>query len=161
MKNLLSDLRYAVRTLPKSSGLVLVALLSLGLGIGVNATLFSIFNAMFLRSPTASRPKGLLRIWIGSANKASYPNYRDLSEQASGVGRPLEALVFSRSTTLNLRDAEIVEKVSAQILANDFFVRLGIQPELGRVFSGDAASPDRNPRETVISHGCWKRRFGG
>ncbi len=142
------DLRYAARALRASPGLVAVAVLSLGLGIGVNITLFSVFNAVFLRQVSASDPAHLRRIWFGGGNKSSYPNYRDLL--ASNV---LPDLAASHGTELNLRNGDDIEKVFVEVLTGNFFRALGIGPASGRTFTTEEDV-------VVLSDGCWRRRFG-
>jgi predicted permease len=142
------DFRYAARALRASPGLVAVAVLSLGLGIGVNITLFSVFNAVFLRQVSASDPAHLWRIWFGGGNKISYPNYRDLL--ASNV---LPDLAASHGTELNLRNGDDIEKVFVEVLTGNFFRVLGIGPASGRTFTTEEDV-------VVLSDGCWRRRFG-
>src|SRR6266404_1977855 len=143
------DLRYAARHLWASPGLVTTAVLSLGLGIGVNTTLFSIFNAVFLHQVTASDPDHVFRIWPGEGNKLSYANYRDLL-----ASKAVPDLAGSHGTELNLRIGEDVEKVSGEILTPNFFRVVGIAASTGRTFTAE-------DDVVVISDGCWRRRFGG
>ena len=83
MNSLFWDLREAVRGLRKSPGVVFVCVLSLGLGIGVNLTLFSGLSAMFFDVPTMARPHEVIGIEPGNSNQLSYLNYRDLKD--SGI----------------------------------------------------------------------------
>jgi predicted permease len=142
------DLRYAARALRASPGLVAVALLSLGLGIGVNTTLFSIFNAVFLHQVSASDPAHVWRIWFGGGNKISYPNYRDLL-----ASRILPDLAASHGAEMNLRTGDDIEKVWGEVLTADFFRVLGIGAASGRTFITEEDV-------VVLSDGCWRRRFG-
>src|SRR5947209_15705368 len=121
------DLRYAARHLWASPGLVTVAVVSLGLGIGVNTTLFSIFNAVFLRQVSAPDPQRVWRIWPGAANKLSYANYRDLL-----ASNAVPDLAGSHGTELNLRTGDDVEKVSGEVLTANFFSVPGIAASSGR-----------------------------
>jgi len=143
------DLRYAARSLGASPGLVTVAVLSLGLGIGVNTTLFSIFNAVFLRQVSASDPQRVWRIWPGGGNKLSYANYRDLL-----ASKAVPDLAGSHGAELNLHTGDDVEKVSGEVLTANFFPVLGIAASSGRMFTAEE-------EVVVISDGCWRRRFGG
>jgi putative ABC transport system permease protein len=122
--------------------------LSLGLGIGVNTTLFSIFNAVFLHQVSASDPAHLWRVWFGGANKISYPGYRDLLES-----RILPDLAASTGDQLNLTTGDDIERVSGEILTADFFRVLGIGAASGRTFTTEQDV-------VVLSDGCWRRRFG-
>src|SRR6266404_5913523 len=129
-KKMLQDLRYAARALRASPGLVAVAVLSLGLGIGVNTTLFSIFNAVFLRQVSAADPAHVWRIWFGGGNKISYPNYQDLLES-----KILSDLAGSHGDELNLRTGADIERVFGEILTADFFRVLGVSAAAGRTFT--------------------------
>src|SRR6478672_8690821 len=126
------DLRYAARALGARPGLVTVAVLSLGLGLGVNTTLFSIFNAAFLHQVSATDPAQVWRIWVGASNRFSYANYRDLLANTS-----LPDLAGSHGAELNLRTGENIEKVSGEILTENFFRVLGIGAAAGRTFTSE------------------------
>src|SRR5260370_14708489 len=147
-KKMLQDLRYAARALRASPGLVAVAVLSLGVGIGVNTTLFSVFNAVFLHQVSASDPAHLWRIWFGGGNKISYPDHRDLLES-----RILPDLAASSGDQLNLRTGDEIERGSGEILTANFFRVLGIGAASGRTFTTEEDV-------VVLSDGCWRRRFG-
>jgi putative ABC transport system permease protein len=129
---------------------VAVAVLSLGLGIGVNTTLFGVFNAVFLRQVSASDPGGIWRIWPPGANKISYANYRDLRDS-----KVLSELAGSHGAELNLRTSGDIERVTGEILTGNFFQVVGVAPAIGRAFGPS----DENV--AVISNGAWKKRFAG
>src|SRR2546428_6996550 len=143
------DLRYAARHLWASPGLVTTAVLSLGLGIGVNTTLFSIFNAVFLHQVTASDPDHVFRIWPGEGNKLSYANYRDLL-----ASKAVPDLAGSHGAELNLRTGDDVEKGSGEVLTANFFPVLGIAAASGRTFTTEQ-------EVAGISDGSWRRRLCG
>ena len=88
----MNDLRYATRALATTPAVVFVTAACLGLAIGVNTTLFSVFNAIVLQKPTAREPDRLVR------NQISYANYRDLQSMAA-----FESAAVSGTTSLNLR----------------------------------------------------------
>ena len=83
MQSLLWDVREAYRGLRKAPGLVAICVLSLGLGVGVNLTLFSWLSAMFFDQPTIARPHEVVGLEPGNSNQLSYLNYRDLKDPAS------------------------------------------------------------------------------
>ena len=155
-ENALRDLVYAWRSLRRSPILVLVATLSLGLGIGVNTALLGALSAIFLRVPTMTDPAGVVAIEPGNSDQFSFLNYRDL--QDSGI---FADVVGSRTTLLNLRSGDNVERVDGLAVTANFFEGLGIRASLGRIFTRDEASPERDPRLAVLSYACWQRRFGG
>jgi predicted permease len=156
VENALRDLIYAWRSLRRSPVLVLVATLSLGLGIGVNATLLGALSAIFLRVPTMTDPAGVVAVEPGNSNQFSFLNYRDLRDS-----QVFADVVGFRATVLNLRSRDHVERVNGLAVTANFFDGLGVGAGLGRVFTRDEASPERDPRLAVLSYACWQRRFGG
>jgi predicted permease len=156
VENALRDLTYAWRSLRRSPVLVLVATLSLGLGIGVNATLLGALSAIFLRVPTMTDPAGVVAVEPGNSNQFSFLNYRDLRDS-----QVFADVVGFRATVLNLRSRDNVERVNGLAVTANFFDGLGLGAGLGRVFTRDEASPERDPRLAVLSYACWQRRFGG
>jgi putative ABC transport system permease protein len=150
------DLRYALATLRRESGVVAVLVACLGLGIGVNATVFGIFNAALLQSPTAIEPDRIVRIEPGNGDKISYANYRDLR------GTPGFAdFALSAGATLNLQNGDAIEPLSAQQVSDNFFELLGVQAFRGRTFSPVESRPELQPRTVILEHGFWRRRFQG
>ncbi len=112
-----------------------MATLSLGLGVGVNTTLYSVFRTVFLVSPTSTEPGRLVRIEPGNSNQIAYPNYRDIRP-----GDTFEGLAAYARVALNLHVGGEIQKVSAGLVSPEFFAVLGVQPSTGRTF---AASEDR------------------
>src|SRR5688572_33115066 len=106
MNNLVWDLKEAFRGLRKAPGLVFMCVLSLGLGVGVNLTLFSWLSAMFFDQPTIARPNDVVGIEPGNSNQFSYLNYRDLKD--AGI---FESVVGHRRTELSWRTGEITWRV--------------------------------------------------
>jgi predicted permease len=155
-ENALRDLVYAWRSLRRSPVLVLVATLSLGLGIGVNTALLGALSAIFLRAPTMVDPAGVVGIEPGNSNQFSYLNYRDLQDS-----RIFADVVGSRTTMLNLRTGDNVERVNGLAVTANFFEGLGVGAGLGRVFTRAEARPERDPHLAVLSYACWQRRFAG
>src|SRR5262245_62717441 len=81
MENLLKDLRYAFRSLVKRPGFTIVAMLTLALGIGINTTVFSLANSVFLRQLPVAAPQNLVWIFSNGENPSSYPEYLDYQQQ--------------------------------------------------------------------------------
>ena len=156
VENALRDLIYAWRSLRRSPVLVFVATLSLGLGIGVNATLFGTLSAIFLRVPTMTDPASVVAVEPGNSDQFSFLNYRDLRDS-----QIFADVVGSRVTVLNLRSGENVERVNGLAVTANFFDGLGVRAGIGRVFTRDEATPERDPRLAILSYACWQRRFGG
>ena len=156
MDNLLADLRRAARVLSASPGLVLVSVLSLGLGLGANLTLFSFLRAAFFYQPEVADPERVVGVEPGNSNQYSYLNFRDLQE--SGI---FESVAGFRRVQLNLRAGDEPERVSGLAVTPDFFAALGIPAAIGRTFRAAEAAPERQPRMAVLSHAFWQQRFAG
>lgn len=155
MSNFLWDLREASRGLRKAPGLVAICVLSLGLGVGVNLTLFSWLSAMFFDQPTIARPEEVVGIEPGNSNQFSYLNYRDLKE-----ARVFNSVFGYRRTELSLRTGEMTQPVSGLAVSGNFFEGLGLGAQVGRVFTDAEASPERDARVVVASHAFWRRTLG-
>ena len=160
METLIKDLRYGVRTLAKKPGFTLVAMITLALGIGANTAIFSVINAVLLRSLPFPEPDRLIVLAEKDRNRdrmgAAYPNYQDWQARAQSF----EAMAGFRSVTFNLTGVDKSARLQGRTVNWNFFQVLGVQPELGRMFTeqddrvGAAAT-------AVISHGLWQERFGG
>jgi predicted permease len=156
MNNLLADLRRAARVLSASPGLVLVSVLSLGLGVGANLALFSLLRTAFFYLPEVAEPERVVGVEPGNSNQYSYLNFRDLQE--SGI---FESVAGFRRVQLNLRVGGEPERVPGLMVTADFFTALGIPAGIGRTFDAAQAAPERQPRIAVLSHAFWQKRFGG
>jgi len=148
------DLRYAVRTLRKSPGHVAVVVLCLGLGIGVNTTIFGLFNAALLTPPTGPDPDRLVQIEPGNSDQISYPNYKDLGRPAG-----FEDLALSGRVTLNLRSGDSLQSLTGLQVAANYFELLGVSAWRGRTFSATEESPEQRPRVVVLDFGFSRRQF--
>jgi putative ABC transport system permease protein len=159
MNSIVQDIRYGVRVLRRNLGLTIVAILTLALGIGANATIFSAVNAVLLKPLPYPRPEELVGIWettkSGDRTNLSYPNFLDLRnqthafEQMPGV---LEAQVAMAA------GAEPV-KLQAAAVSAELFDCLGVKPVLGRLFVADDDKPGR-AKIAIISHRLWQNRLG-
>jgi len=162
VSTLLSDLRYALRSLRSSPAFTGIALLCLALGIGVNTTMFSSFNAIFLRPLPFEEPDRLVAIEEvfesqgSSENEISYPNFLDWTSDADVFGS--RAVYFGSSFNL-MTAGEASELVSGANVSATLFDLLGVRPILGRTFPPEADGPGREPL-AVIAYSLWQRRFG-
>ena len=162
MDTLLNDIRYGARMLWKSKGLSAIALLSLAVGIGGNAAVFSVVNSVLFRPRALPRPTELVAIYNGDRQQPyqsmSYPTYLELREK-SGVFAGLAAYAIAKEFTLAGPDD--VERVWGEVVSGNYFDVLGAQLIRGRGFLPDEDSvPGRNP-VVVIGEGLWQRRFAG
>lgn len=161
MSTLLQDLRSAVRSLLHTPSLTAAAVLSLGLGIGANTTVFSWVQAVLLRPIPGAHDAGALRVVAfetreGRSRSWSYPNYRDYRDRAT-----LAEYVAQDDLALSIAVNGQAERAYGALVSGNYFRVMGIQPALGRVLSeADDRSPGAHPA-TVISYAYWQRRFAG
>ena len=156
-----NDLRFALRQLIQSPGFTLIAILTLGLGIGVNTSMFSLLNAIMLKPLPWAHSAQLDRIYRATPQNpdggVSAADFLDLQRDMQGYG-VIAAYTF---TDASLSDpgqpAEMAEGIR---ITSNFFSTLGVKPQLGRDFqAGDDVHG--NDRRVIISQRCWQNRFGG
>jgi predicted permease len=168
MENLLQDIRFGLRTLGKNPGFTLVAILTLALGIGANAAIFSLTDQVLLRLLPVERPRELVvlsspgvghgRIWsdIEGGPSFSYPMYKDLRDR-NEVFTGLLARYHLQVNVAGEGQSQIAE---GELVTGNYFEVLGVRPFLGRVLTvQDETAPGANP-VTVLSYGYWTRHFG-
>jgi predicted permease len=169
MGNLLQDIRFGLRTLAKNPGFTLVAILTLALGIGANAAIFSLTDQVLLRFLPVERPQELVvlhspgkshgRTWndIQGGHSFSYPMYKDLRDR-NEVFAGLLARYHVQVSIAGQGQSQLAE---GELVSGNYFQVLGVQPALGRVFSSqDETAAGANP-VAVLSYGYWTRNFGG
>src|SRR5215218_6542139 len=150
LEDLLQDLRYACRVLWKSPAFTLMSVLSLALGIGVNAAVFGFVNAVMLRPLPLPRHAELVR--IQDDNVPAYSDYLAFNERAQ-VFAGLAAYDFD-SFQLGAGDASA--RADVVFVSGNYFDVLGVPPALGRTFSAEEASRTGAAAVAVISHGLWQ-----
>jgi putative ABC transport system permease protein len=162
MDTLIQDLRYAIRTLRKSPGLALLAVLCMGLGIGAVTSMYSTAEAFTIRPLPQVRDAGrVMHVWEGPASDPAGDN--GISAAALRDARSLS--VFSDVLGMQWFSANIVgtdlpERVTAARVTANAFHTLGRVPMLGRDFvSADDEAGAGNV--VLLSYGLWQRRFGG
>src|SRR6476646_4117332 len=138
---LLQDIRYGVRVLLKSPGFLIAAVLSLALGIGANATIFTMINTVFLQPLPVEKPSELMFVYGTDTNNSnslfgaflpvSYPNYRDYKGQ-NAVFVDLAAYTFPQAVSLG--GGEKPTPVNVELVSGNYFSLLGVRPALGRTF---------------------------
>jgi putative ABC transport system permease protein len=153
-EDLLQDLRYALRVLTKSPAFTLVSVLSLALGIGVNATVFGFVNAVMLRPLPLPDHAELVR--IQDDNLPAYSDYLAFNERAQ-VFRGLAAYDFD---SFQLTAGDSPARADVVLVSDNYFEVLGVRPALGRAFSADEGERPGSAAVAVISHGLWQGRFG-
>lgn len=167
MLSFLSDLRHAVRSSRRSPGFVLLVVLTLAVGIGVNVGMFSVVDAVLfspLPYPDADR---MVMIWNRHVSTGtdkvliSGPDLADYREQSTA----LEDLIFIHNATDNtLTDGQRAEQVEVAYVSSNLFQFLGVSPVAGRVFTADderaLVAQMGRPGPAVISHALWASRYG-
>lgn len=170
MSLFLQDLRYALRQLRKSPGFTLTVVLTLALGIGANAAVFTLFDQVLLRMLPVERPKDLVRFeWSGdfrgslssfggdSTNYFSYPMYKDLRDQ----NKVFQGMLAADKTYVGVTWHNQAESKDAEVVTGNYFQLLGLKPAAGRLLTPqDDTQKNANP-VAVLSYGYWKTRFGG
>src|SRR5262245_4017396 len=161
MDMLVRDLRHGLRSLARTPGVTAVLLLTLALGVGANTAIFSVVNAVLLRSlpyPDADR---LVMVWgrteAAPQLAASWPEFADWREQ----NRSFSDMAVWRGQSVNLTGAGDPERIVGAFVSASFFAVVGAKPILGRTFAPEETEPGTVRPVAVISHGLWQRRFGG
>src|SRR5437867_1133701 len=146
---LINDIQYARRVLLKRPLLLIAAVVSIGIGAGLNVGVYSVLrHVMFDTIITASSPERIVRIDPGM----SYPNYGNLRE----MNNPIDVAAMQMST-LTWRTGQATRTVSAHVVSDNFFDVVAVPPVLGRTFT----AADRNPAVVVvISFEFWQQRLG-
>src|SRR5918998_2683622 len=163
MERLLQDLRYGLRTLLKRPGLTLVAVLTLGLSIGINTAVFSVVYAALVRPLPFAEAERLV--------VAAAENKRGGAAEVRGVApadfvdwraqsRAFDGLAAYTGGGLTLDSAGTPEAVSGVRVSEDFFRVLGVGPARGRVLDAEEFNSAAS-RSVILSHRLWQRRFGG
>jgi predicted permease len=160
MGSLVQDLRYGVRTLLKSPGFTLVAMLALALGVGANSAMFSIVNAVLLRPIPYSQPDRLLKMYSRTKNfnrsSVSYPNFLDWQRRSHSFDR----MAAYRGDNFNLTGQAEPERLRGLMASATLFDTLGVRPLIGRTFTAAEDQLGAAP-VAVLTSGLWKSQFGG
>lgn len=161
MGTLRQDFRYAVRTLLKRPGFVVLAVLSLGLGIGANTAIFSLVNLVLFRPLPVAAPEQLYSVAVRGRDDGvlafSYPNYVDFRDR----NEVLAGLIVHRFAPMSLSRNGQNERVWGYLVSGNYFDVLGVKAALGRTFTSDDDRTKLASPVAVLSYGCWRRRFGG
>src|SRR5258706_4897298 len=148
MDTLLADCRYSLRTLAKTPGFTLVAVIALALGIGANTAIFSVVDAVLLRPLPYADPDGLAVLLHSNRNPVAPANFLDWRSQ----NRSFERMGAAEYWTPDLAAVDPPEKLWGLRLTSDVLPLLGVQPALGRVFQPEEQNV------VVLTHRLWQRR---
>ncbi len=162
MHALWQDIRYAFRMLIKSPGFSLVSILTLALGIGANAAIFTVVNALLLEPLPYGAPDRLVTVWQdfrgrgGPVDEWATPgNYADW-RQASGLFEQVAVITNWGPALTGSGEAEMIP---GEQVSHEYFEVLGISPAMGRGFAQTDDVPNAR-RVVIIGHDLWQRRFG-
>jgi putative ABC transport system permease protein len=155
------DVRYAVRLLIKTPGFTATAIVTLALGIGANAAIFSLVDGVMFRPLPYPDAHRLVSIWEvmqdgGPRTVVAPANYLDYVKRA----RAFSALAAYQSAGKNLTGSGDPERLIGEEVTASYFETLGVMPALGRPFV-DGETREGGDGVAIISHGLWQGRFGG
>ena len=157
-----ADARYGVRTLLKSPGFTLAAVLALGLGIGANTAIFSVVDAVLMRPlPWKDSPR-LVRIWESAPKlgwprfSTSIPNFIDWRAQCDAF----DGLAAWRYWSVNVVGGSGAQRVTGGQVTANFLPLLGITPAMGRGFLPSEETPGNDDHVVILGHSFWKEHFG-
>ncbi len=158
------DGRYSVRTLWRTPGFAIVAIIVMALGIGANTALFTVVRSVLLKPLPFKDSDRLVQFYERSPNGQHPYNYvaggmyAAWKKQAPSV----EQMAVYGTDSINLSDSggELPERIRYAYGSWDFFPTFGVQPEIGRFFSKSEDRPQA-PGTVVLTHGLWERRYGG
>jgi putative ABC transport system permease protein len=162
MGPLWQDVRFGARVLIRHPGFALVAVLTLGLGIGANASIFSVIDAVLLRPLPFREPDRLVSVWEtrldrgwtqSSFTHAGFWDVHDMARTFDGIA----ALGYG---TINLTGNDHPDRLSVGRISANFFQVLGVTPVAGRLFAPGEDVAGGDSRVTLLSHSLWTSRFG-
>jgi putative ABC transport system permease protein len=151
------DLRYGLRTLRKSPGFTIVAMLTLALGIGVSTAIFSIVDTVMFRPLPYSDPDRLVAVYEGEDGRAviAWSEFMEFARK----GRYLDAIAAVQPVTATVLGGERPEQVSGALVSAALFPMLGVTPVIGRTFLPDEDRATAG-QVALLSEGLWRGRYG-
>ena len=155
--------RYALRALVRRPGFALVAIVTLALGIGANAAIFSVFDAVLLRPLPYPDPDRIVMPWEYSAEVQQRLGFDRLPASAGDFtdylrrNRTFESIASMRTEQVNLTGEGEPERIGAVRVTSQFFDVLGVRPLIGRTFTPD---DETRGRLVLIANTLWQQRFG-
>lgn len=162
MSSLFHHVRYALRQLRKHPGFTATAVLTLGLGIGASAAIFSLIDAFWLRPLAVPHQQELVRIFSTTQQEQegyfSFPEYEAIQQNV----RSLKSVVaIGRRGTSTPRPDGSLQELFINIVSSNFFEQLGVQPVVGRAFTSRDDVMLQNTPVVMLGYGFWRRHFSG
>jgi putative ABC transport system permease protein len=171
MNRFSQDVRYALRQLRKSPGFSLTVIITLALGIGANAAVFTLFDQALLRMLPVQNPTELVRFeWSGSFsgsmssfggdspdhfNYFSYPMYKDLRDQ----NQVFQGMIAAEKASVGVSWHNQAENEDAEVVSGNYFQVLGLKPVAGRLLTQQDDTAKNSNYVVVLSYPFWKTRF--
>jgi len=163
IETLWQDVRYSVRQIVKNPGFTVVAVLTLALGIGANTAIFSLIDALLLKSLPVQRPEQLMTVGTVVPGRSerpyssfSYPIFREMCQRDT----VFSGMVARSGRSMSMSGSGQTERVHAELVSGNFYSVLGVYPHLGRLLTeADDQTPGGHP-VAVLSYNFWQRRFG-
>src|SRR6266446_184712 len=168
MDHLVLDLRQALRAFVKNPVFTAVVVLTLALGIGANAAIFSLMDQVLLRLLPVKEPGRLVLLDApgpySGRTSSHYESFDPLShamyERLRGATTVFAGMLAEYPTAVHVSAAGQTEEVRGDLVSGTFFDTLGLRPALGRLLTSDDDRPGAADPVVVLGHGFWKRRFG-
>ncbi|MGE5321861.1 MAG: ABC transporter permease, partial [Actinomycetota bacterium] len=167
MHNFFQDIRFALRSMRKSPGFAIVAVITLALGIGANTAIFTVVNAVFFHPIPVRDPERLLEIFTIDQRKdllantalfpSSYPNGEDIQRRLQSFsGVTIDSFLFA---PVSISIHGVPDQYFAEMVSGNYFDVLGVRAAMGRTFRAEEdAEPGAGP-VIVLSHNFWERKF--
>jgi putative ABC transport system permease protein len=157
---LMQDIRYALRLWRRRPAFVVIAILTLALGVGANTAMFSIVNAVLLRPLPYPHADRVVNVWSRTPafprGLLTYLEYEEI--RRSGV---VDAISLFFPQSVNLTGVDEPQRLTGTFATGSFFDVLGLKPERGRFFTEEESAPGTVKPVVVITHQTWLRRFNG
>ncbi len=161
MDRLGQDFRYGLRSLARSPAFTAIAVITLGIGIGINTAVFSLVNALLFRPlPHVEEPSRLAVMFSadgGSLGVASYMDYLDFREQT----KTFDGFAAHKPLSMDLSAPDSTERISGMIVTAEYFSVLGVRPAVGRFFAPEDNDEVGAETVVVLGHEFWLSAFGG
>src|SRR5947207_9014112 len=161
---MLRDVRHALRSLSRTPGFALTAIVTLALGIGLATAVFTVADALLLRRLPVRDQDRLVVLWGEAPDRGfDYPLRLDEAREFARRTRSLSQVAFfgyEGAWPMPIRDGERIARLRGAIVSGEFFDVLGAQPVLGRALHAADDVVGAAP-VLVLSHGVWQRQFGG
>jgi len=159
------DLRFGLRMLARNPGFTVTVVLTLALSIGANTAIFSMVNALLLKSLPYSHPERMGTIYtrvtgLGVSDERHHVNGEQWELLRDNVPAPISAVSGIRASGVNLEAGSQVQYVHAGRISAHYLDVLAIHPIIGRNFS-DAEDRPHGPKTAILNYGLWRNAFGG